>query len=309
MTTPKSSDPNQDENTARFRAILSSSEEEEKPAHPPSPSHSLFDLLPRAVKKEEPQPEANRPKAQTPPRSPQTLGQRAAKPAAAAPQAARPAARYPEPTRPVAQEPAGPSKKMRFGPAFWTITGILSLIVNVVLISIVIILLGLVSRLNIQLGSLMQYAQLPEQTVRGLYDNFVKMDEAHIKTTIPVSAQIPVQFDLELNTQTEVVLSQDTPINQARVTLSTGGLNITNAPANIILPAGTRLPVVLNLTVPVDKQVPVNLVVPVDIALNQTDLHEPFVGLQSVVQPLYCLLDPKATSPQGVMLCTPTSTP
>jgi hypothetical protein len=145
--------------------------------------------------------------------------------------------------------------------------------------------------------------------VKGLYENFVLMDNAHIRTQIPVTLEVPVQFELAINTQTEVTLSQDTPIDQARVTLSTGGLNISNAPANIVLPAGTRLPINLSLIVPVNKTVPVSLIVPIDIALKDTDLHTPFVGLQQVIQPLYCLLNPQATSNAGLLLCPTPTTP
>jgi hypothetical protein len=49
--------------------------------------------------------------------------------------------------------------------------------------------------------------------------------------------------------------------------------------------------------------VPVNLIVPVDIALNQTELHDPFVGLRLVVEPLYCLFDPTLVSPDGTLTC------
>lgn len=206
-------------------------------------------------------------------------------------------------------EPAPPSRQWRFAPAFWTIASTLSLIVNIILMVIILLLLNTVSKLNLQLSDALKYASLPEDTVKGLYENFVKMDNAHIRRNIPVSLEVPVKFDITINTQTEVVLSQDTPISQARVTLTTGGLNITNAPANIVLPAGTRLPINLSLVVPVDKTVPVSLVVQVDIPLNETDLHDPFTGLQTVVQPLYCLLDPKATSSAGILLCPPPATP
>lgn len=206
-------------------------------------------------------------------------------------------------------EPALPSRKMRLAPAFWTIASTLSIVVNLILIIVLFFLLNYVSKLNIQINELLAYASLPEDTVKGLYENFVLMDSAHIRTQIPVSLEVPVKFDITINTQTEVTLSQDTPITQARVTLSTGGLNINNAPANIVLPAGTRLPINLSLVVPVDKTVPVSLVVPVDIALKDTDLHTPFVGLQQVIQPLYCLLDPQATSSAGLLLCPPPPSP
>jgi hypothetical protein len=137
----------------------------------------------------------------------------------------------------------------------------------------------------------------------GLYANFEKMDRAHITTNVSVSAEIPVKFDLQLNQQTNVVLSQDVTINNALVTVRTGGMNITNALTTIVLPQGTSLPVLLNLTVPVDKTVPVTLNVPVDIPLEQTQLHEPFTGLQDVVKPFYCMLNPAALKQDGQPVC------
>jgi hypothetical protein len=92
-------------------------------------------------------------------------------------------------------------------------------------------------------------------------------------------------------------------ITGALVTVNTGGLNINRARADIVLPAGTLLPInIQSLTVPVDQKVPAVLDVPVDIPLNQTDLHEPFVGLQKVVEPYYCLLQPD-TVVNGIRVC------
>jgi hypothetical protein len=97
-----------------------------------------------------------------------------------------------------------------------------------------------------------------------------------------------------------VVLREPASINGARVTLNTGGLSINNAPADIILPAGTTLPVHLELVVPVQQTIPITLTVPVDIPLNQTELHEPFTGLQQVIAPFYWLLKPEWTSCKDV---------
>jgi hypothetical protein len=73
--------------------------------------------------------------------------------------------------------------------------------------------------------------------------------------------------------------------------------------ANIVLPAGTVLPVTIqNLVVPVDQKVLAVLDVPVNIPLNQTELHEPFVGLQKVVEPYFCMLQPN-TVINGVNVC------
>jgi hypothetical protein len=188
----------------------------------------------------------------------------------------------------------------RFGPPFWTIASIVSLVVNLVLIVILLVVWMNTQKLIQSIGGAMNMGNF---LLSGLYTNFEKMDRAHITTTIPVTAEIPVKFDLQLNQQTNVVLSQDVTINNALVTVRTGGMNITNALTTIVLPQGTNLPVFLNLTVPVDKTVPVSLNVQVDIPMEQTQLHEPFVGLQDVVSPFYCMLKPDALKADNQPLC------
>lgn len=169
----------------------------------------------------------------------------------------------------------------KIGPAFWTTTSVFSLIVNIVLL-VVLILVGR------ELFSIK--ALLSDQLIGGLATNFALMDQAKITTNVVVQDTIPVQFTLPVSQKTTVVLTKDTEITGARVNLSTGGLSITNAPANIVLPAGTPLKIQLEMDIPVDASVPVSLNVPVDIPLNQTELHEPFVGLQNVVAPYQKLL-------------------
>lgn len=188
-----------------------------------------------------------------------------------------------EPTA-LMQPPVKEKKRRRyqFLPAFWTIVSVFSLTVNVILVVVLISILGQVFQIKTAIN---------DQLIKGLEGNFALMDQARIKTTINVSTNVPAKFSLPLKTETTVALTKDTPIKAARVTLTTGGLQITNAPANIILPAGTLLPIQLELAVPVDQQIPVNLTVPVDIPLNQTDLHKPFTGLQNVVKPYRTMLD------------------
>jgi hypothetical protein len=53
----------------------------------------------------------------------------------------------------------------------------------------------------------------------------------------------------------------------------------------------------------VDTQVPVVLDVPVNIPLSETELNEPFVGLQEVIKPLYCFLQPSAVNMDGQPIC------
>jgi len=177
----------------------------------------------------------------------------------------------------------------RIGPAFWTVASTLSLAVNLILI-VILILLGR------QLFFLKKTV-VSDQLINGLYDNFVLMDEAHIKTTIHVSDTIqvkdtiPVVFDLPLSQKTVVTLTESTPIKGATIYL-----NGQPVPLDLDLPPGTKLGIALNLTVPVNQtvpvvlNVPVNLTVPVDIPLDRTELHEPFVGLQQVLSPFRKLL-------------------
>ena len=214
-------------------------------------------------------------------------------------------------------------QREKVGPAFWTVASVISMIVNVILI-ILLLYLG------IQLFTLKDIVQ--NQVLGGLYTNFQLMDEAHIRTTIPVSTevpakfdlpltglQVPAKFDLPLNTATTVTLTEDTLIRGATLyDLNAGSLYISSARLDITLPAGTKLPVQLDLTVPVDQmipldsvvvpvdqKIPVNLMVEVDIPLEQTELHPPFVGLQEVVKPYYTLLSTLPNS-WGTALCGPT---
>ena len=185
----------------------------------------------------------------------------------------------------------------KFLPAFWTIASILSFSVNIVLLIVLAILLQNFNAVGVTVTG------LSDQLLGGLYTNFVKMDQAHIRTTIPVSKEIPVQFTLNVSGPTSVTLSSDVSISGALVTVNTGGLNINNARANIVLPQGTVLPIIIqNLAVPVDQKVLAELEVAVDIPLNATDLHEPFVGLQKVVEPYYCMIEQQVIV-NGINVC------
>ena len=192
--------------------------------------------------------------------------------------------------------------------ALWTFTSVISMTVNVVVIIIVLIVLKYVPINTIKEAATNLPPGIglntPLDLLKGLYDNFELMDNAHITTDILVEDKIPVQFTLGINKETIVVLSEDVTISGARVALTTGGLNIFNAPATVVLPAGTNLPIILDLDVQVDEMIPVTLNVPVDIALNGTDLHKPFTGLQTVVAPLYCLVAPDAANAVGDEICS-----
>jgi hypothetical protein len=189
----------------------------------------------------------------------------------------------------------------KIGPAFWTVASVFSLAVNIFLIAILI----LVGRELFSLKSLVS-----TQLIGGLYKNFVRMDDAHIVTTIQVEDtiqvkdQIPVVFTLPLQQDTQVVLTRNAPVKNATIFLNGAAV-----PLDIILKKGTALDIRLDMTIPVSQSVPVvlnvpvNLTVPVDIPLNQTELHEPFLGLRDVVAPYNDLLKPLPDSWQETSFC------
>jgi hypothetical protein len=92
-----------------------------------------------------------------------------------------------------------------------------------------------------------------------------------------------------------VVLTADTTI-QANVSITSGIINI-NGPASIVLKKDTRLPVHLNLQIPVNTTVDITgkeLPIDIPLATTSTGLNEAFVGLQDVVRPYYCIVQPAA---------------
>ena len=192
-----------------------------------------------------------------------------------------------------------PARKWKFGPAFWTITGTLSLVVNLILIVVLLILFQLVDQLQSLQGTA---SNIGSSVLGGLYTNFEKMDQATIKTVIPVDAQIPLDISVPVQTTTQITLAETVNIPNAQVVINTGGLNI-NSNARVTLPAGTPLMVNLNFNLPVQTTIPVHLEVPVNIPMAETELHEPFVGLQQVVHPWYCIVEPNALGVTGQPLC------
>ena len=189
----------------------------------------------------------------------------------------------------------------RITPAFWTVASIFSITVNLILLLVLIVL-------GRQLFALKGIVQ--DGLIGGLYDNFVLMDQAHIRTTIEVVDtiqvvdEIPVIFDLPLNQNTVVVLVDDTTIPGATVYLNDSAVKTT-----VVLPSGTPLNISLNLSVPVTTNIPVTLdvpialKVPVDIPLAETELHTPFTGLQGVLSPYQDLLTSLPDSWQETPVC------
>ncbi len=189
--------------------------------------------------------------------------------------------------------PAAPGIRA-YLPAFWTIASVISLLFNVVLLVLVVGLLR-------SFGSL-DARSIGSGVLGGLYSNFERMDQAHIKASIPIQASIPLDLTVPVQTTTGITLAKPASIPGAHVTINTALFNI-DAPANVTLPAGTTMDVTMSFAVPVQAQVPIAFSVPVDIPLQTTDLHPALVGLQDTIRPVYCMVTPLAKALDGQPVC------
>jgi hypothetical protein len=168
----------------------------------------------------------------------------------------------------------------------------LSLLANAGLIIALVVMSGKINTQKTNMNGLLS----------GLYGNFNGMDNANISTTITVETQVPINFMLPIQQNTDVTLTESLTIPRAQFVINSGALSI-NAPASITLPKGTTLPVALNVAVPFQVTVPLTLQVPINIPLSQTGLHQPLTGLQDTVRSYYCEVDKNAQYPQGIYLC------
>lgn len=196
-------------------------------------------------------------------------------------------------TPPAASQPApepGFKPRYKFLPAFWTIASVMSFTVNIILLIVLLIALQMLG--TIQTTANDQFSGL----LGGLFNNFVKMDNATIRTQIPVNADIPLNISVPVKATTQITLAQDAVIQNAHVVINTGSVNI-NANATVTLPANTPLTVNLDFPLPVTATIPISLNVDVNIPLKNTELSQPFQGLQAVVKPYYCLIEPNALMP------------
>lgn len=166
------------------------------------------------------------------------------------------------------------SHKRKFWDAAKTLTLLVSMIINLILIVVVAILVQQVGAIKTTLGS-----------VLGQLDAaFQGLGETVIQTTIPISQSVPVRFDLPLKQDTYVTTNGPVPIT-TQATFSLGQFGSINGTVSLNLPAGTQLPVHLEITVPVSNAIPVVFNQTVAIPLARA-------GMQHVVDQLRGALGP-----------------
>jgi hypothetical protein len=198
------------------------------------------------------------------------------------------------PPESVQQSPPASQGSRRVLPAFWTIGGILSVVANVVLLTMV----GQTPGGVRDFGS----AGVESRALTGVFSGLQKLDQAHIRTSIPMVTSLSLDASVPVKTSTRMTLARDVVISGAHVSLNAAGVSI-DAPADVTLPAGTALDLNLDLVLPMSSILPVAAEIPVDIAVQDTELHGAIQELQDSLRPLLCAASPNSTLPDGTALC------
>ena len=167
---------------------------------------------------------------------------------------------------------------------FWnalkSISLIVSMLVNLILIVVVLVLLTQIGAIKVTVAG-----------VLGQLDSaFEDLGKSTITDTIGIKQQVPVKFDLPLDRDTTVVTTQPVPLN-VPASFSLGPFGMINGTVSLQLPAGTSLPVHLNLVVPVDTQLPVVFDQPVSINLYDKGLGPVVNKLRGALAPLIHAVD------------------
>jgi hypothetical protein len=171
------------------------------------------------------------------------------------------------------------SRRQKFWDAAKTLTLIVSMFINLILIITVVILANQVGSIKMTLSS-----------VLGQLDSaFEGLGDAVISDTIKISQLVPVQFELPLNQDTVVTTQAPVPIN-TQATFSLGQFGSINGVVSLQLPAGTSLPVHLELTVPVSNAIPVVFDQPVTIPLAEKGLGPVVAKLRAALSPIIGLV-------------------
>lgn len=166
----------------------------------------------------------------------------------------------------------------RLGRWLWRFMVIFSFIVNIILVVVLLGAVLLIFDIKKNIG---------DPLIGGLHSTAIGLRDATIDWTIPVRDNIPVNLDIQLQTDTVVVLNAPVPLTVQAV-IDLPGLNAQNVPATVSLqlPQGLQLPVRLDVPVPVRERLDVSLDVRAIIPLSETQLADPIDTLALLFEPL-----------------------
>ncbi|MEA3308179.1 MAG: hypothetical protein U9Q70_01525 [Chloroflexota bacterium] len=184
------------------------------------------------------------------------------------------------------------TRKFQFWPAFKNFAIIFSFAVNFILVLVLLLSPG---------PLLMAKAQLVEPLLGDLDAAFGALGETEIKTTVDIDTEIPVQFILQLDQVTKVVVVEPVPLNVPATFQLPGWGGSINGTVSLNLPVSMTLPVALSLEVPVDESVPVQMEVDVVIGLNEAGMGPAIEQLRGVFSPINVGLQSLPDTPAGFL--------
>ena len=123
-------------------------------------------------------------------------------------------------------------------------------------------------------------------TVGGVNTLMLDFESAVITRTISIQKDIPVRFDVPLDKNLHVQLTEDVSLNRPTSFVFPGGGGQINGRVYLVLPQGQDLPVHMQTTVEVSETLPVQMDVDVAIPLNETELGDVIGQLKELLEPL-----------------------
>jgi hypothetical protein len=123
-------------------------------------------------------------------------------------------------------------------------------------------------------------------TITGLNTLLDDFEDAVITRTIDINETIPIEFDLSLDQNIVVQLTDDVELIRPASFVFPGSGGRINGTVYMELPRGSDLPIHLRTMVPVSQTVPVEMNVDVSIPLKETDLGGVIAQLRDLLAPL-----------------------
>lgn len=169
---------------------------------------------------------------------------------------------------------------VRLWNAFKDIAILFSFVINFVLVAAIVVLV-MNADLLFELKN-----RLAEPWLADLDHAFAALGDTTIDSTVQIDDTIPVVFDLALEQNTDVVLTEPVPLSVPAQMVLPGGAGSINGTVSLSLPQGQALPVELRMSVPVSTTVPVVMQVPVRMQLSQCGMAPAVEQLRAVFRPI-----------------------
>jgi len=183
----------------------------------------------------------------------------------------------------MAPEPGAKSKQRvipRLWNAFKNVAILFSFLVNIVLvIAAAILVLQADSILSVK-------TEIAEPLLADLDQAFAALEQTAIQSTVYITDTIPFVFDLSLEHNADVILTQPVPLYVPAQFVLPGGGGTINGSVSLSLPQGQALPVALAISAPVSTTVPVIMEIPVTIELSEAGMGPAIEQLRTVFRPV-----------------------